>query len=88
MSTWTGGLLSGVADGEYMYFVHSFIVEPADPSLIWATTRYGEMEFCSSAGKDNVFGCQFHPERSGLAGLRIYANLAERLGVHGRQDDV
>jgi glutamine amidotransferase len=72
---WDGTLLDGVADGEYMYFVHSYIVQPRDPGVILSTTRYGQIEFCSSVQRGNVFACQFHPERSGIKGLKIYKNL-------------
>ena len=66
-------------DGEPMYFVHSYVVQPDDPSVVVATTRYGDTEFCSVIARENVIGFQFHPERSGPAGLRIYANLARWL---------
>lgn len=69
-------LLNGVSDGEYMYFVHSFYPIPADSSVIVSTTQYGSVDFCSSLRSGNVFACQFHPERSGQAGLRIYHNFA------------
>ena len=59
-----------------MYFVHSYHVQPQDSRVVMSTTRYGDIEFCSSVRKGNVFACQFHPERSGMQGLRIYRNLA------------
>lgn len=74
---WEGTPLAGLDDGEFMYFVHSFIVQPSDPSVIASLSRYGHIEFCSSLRWRNVFACQFHPERSGIAGLRIYQNLAQ-----------
>lgn len=73
---WEDTLLNGVADGEYMYFVHSYIVQPEDPAVILSMSRYGQIEFCSSVQCGNVFACQFHPERSGAAGLKVYWNLA------------
>jgi glutamine amidotransferase len=76
---WAGTLLDGLAEGECMYFVHSFIVQPEDPALILTTTRYGHIEFCSALRTGNTFACQFHPERSGPHGLRIYRNLAIKL---------
>ncbi len=72
-------LLGRDNDGESMYFVHSYVVRPDDPTAVLATTRYGDTEFCSAIARDNVVGFQFHPERSGPAGLRIYANLARWL---------
>ena len=76
---WTGSLLAGVTHGEQMYFVHSFVARPEDPALSLSTTRYGGFEFCSSLQKNNIFGCQFHPERSGPQGLHIYRNFAASL---------
>ena len=71
-------LLDDVKPGEFMYFVHSYMVQPEDPAVMAAETEYGINRFCSVVVKDNIFGCQFHPERSGLAGLKIYHNF-ERL---------
>lgn len=73
-----GSLLEGLRSDEYMYFVHSFYVEPTDPTVINSRTRYGNITYCSALQHDNIFGFQFHPERSGPAGLTIYKNL-ERL---------
>jgi glutamine amidotransferase len=75
-SCWDNTLLEGVANGEHMYFVHSYIVQPQDSSVVLSTSRYGNIEFCSSLQYKNVFACQFHPERSGVEGLKIYQNLA------------
>ena len=77
---WSETLLDGLPDGEFMYFVHSYYVVPDDPSLILATTRYGNVEFCSAVQKENIYACQFHPERSGRAGLHIYRAWAQKLG--------
>ena len=54
----------------HFYFVHSFAVRPADASIIAATTHYGD-PFVSAIAKDNVFACQFHPEKSQSAGLAL-----------------
>lgn len=75
-SSWINSPLAELRDGEAMYFVHSFYVQPEDRELILSTSRYGDVEFCSSLMKNNVFACQFHPERSGFRGLHIYRNLA------------
>ncbi len=68
--------LKGVASGEHFYFVHSYYVEPQDRSVVATTTDYG-MPFVSSVWRDNVFACQFHPEKSQAAGLRIVKNFGE-----------
>ncbi len=72
---WIDTPLGGLGEGEFFYFVHSFYVRPTDPSVVLSTSRYGHIEFCSSLQRRNVFACQFHPERSGVAGLQIYRNL-------------
>jgi len=82
--SWDGTLLQGLRDGEYMYFVHSYYVVPDDSGVVLTTTRYGETEFCSTLRAGNILGCQFHPERSGPRGLRIYQQLAEYLKTAGQ----
>jgi glutamine amidotransferase len=67
-------LLEGVADGSYAYFVHSYYVAPADPEMVLATTDY-EIDYASTIGRGNVFGIQFHPEKSQAVGLRILRNF-------------
>jgi len=80
-AAWENTPLAGLAAGEYMYFVHSYYVRPADPSLVLSLTQYGDVTFCSSLALGNIFACQFHPERSGPAGLGIYANLARLIAA-------
>jgi glutamine amidotransferase len=63
------GLLAAGAPTHF-YFVHSYVVEPKDPSQIAATTEYGS-RFVSAVAFDNVFACQFHPEKSQRAGLAL-----------------
>lgn len=70
-----GPLVDGV-DGEYAYFVHSYYAVPDDDSTVIATTDYG-VEFASVIANDNVWGTQFHPEKSGETGLRILRNFVE-----------
>jgi glutamine amidotransferase len=67
-------LLEGIADGSYAYFVHSYYVAPTDPEIVLATTDY-EIDYASIIGQDNVFGIQFHPEKSQAVGLRILRNF-------------
>jgi len=66
--------LRGVADGSFVYFVHSYYVEPADPGIIATTTDYGG-EFVSAIARDNLFACQFHPEKSQAIGLAMLRNF-------------
>jgi glutamine amidotransferase len=65
-------LLEGVADGAYVYFVHSYVCPVNDATL--ATAEYGR-QFSAVIGQGNVFGCQFHPERSSAVGARILQNF-------------
>ena len=74
---WNKTPLKKLPDHSYMYFVHSFYVAPLKNDIIISTTKYGEIDFCSSLQSNNIFGFQFHPERSGPNGLQIYQNLAE-----------
>ena len=62
--------LFGIDDGAYVYFVHSYYPVPSDQNLIATMTPYGR-EFASSVVRDNVFACQFHPEKSQQIGLRL-----------------
>lgn len=69
-------LFAGLDPGENVYFVHSFCACPADPADVLAVTDYGG-PVVAAVGRGNVFGCQFHPEKSGEAGLRILQNFGE-----------
>ncbi len=69
-----GTLLEGVDPRAQFYFVHSYYVEP-DPSLVLGMTRYGGMEFCSVYGRPGLWATQFHPEKSGRAGLAMLRNF-------------
>ena len=68
--------LKDFAPGGMVYFVHSFYVVPEDQSVVAATSRHG-IEFCAAIWKDNMFACQFHPEKSSMLGLSILRNFAE-----------
>jgi len=69
-------LYRGIANGSYVYFVHSFFPQPADESIIATRTEYGET-FASSVWRDNVFATQFHPEKSQRVGLRLLENFTK-----------
>ncbi|MBI5033649.1 MAG: imidazole glycerol phosphate synthase subunit HisH [Chloroflexi bacterium] len=69
-------LLRDVAEGSYAFFVHSYYCAPRDPSIVLATTDYG-IDFASVVGSGNVFGAQFHPEKSQAVGLKMLENFAE-----------
>ena len=70
--------IAGLPDGAYVYFVHSYRVEPADPSVVAIEATHG-VTFCAGIRKDNLLAVQFHPEKSqgvGLAFLRAFAEAA------------
>ncbi len=68
-------LFEGVEDGSYVYFVHSLYPAPLDRSIVCTETDYGAT-FTSAIAEKNVYGTQFHPEKSGDVGLRILENFA------------
>lgn len=68
-------LLNGIEEGTYFYFVHSYYAAPKDATVALTKTGYG-VEFTSSIAKDNVFACQFHPEKSQKAGLKVLKNFS------------
>jgi imidazole glycerol-phosphate synthase subunit HisH len=70
-AAWDGTMLAGVAPGERAYFVHSFAAVPADPAVRLAEVDYGGHPLCAAVRRDNLYGCQFHPERSAHAGLAM-----------------
>lgn len=67
-------IFKGVKNMSFFYFMHSFYVKPVSENLVAATTDYGK-EFCSVVNFKNIFGVQFHPEKSGEAGLKIFKNF-------------
>ncbi len=67
-------LFSGIGSGAYVYFVHSYYLKAADPSIVAASTWYST-DIHASVERDNVFACQFHPEKSGEVGLAILKNF-------------
>lgn len=70
-ATWEGTPLAGFPDGGTVYFVHSFAPVPTDEAHRLADTSYDGVRICAAVGRDNVWGCQFHPERSGENGLGV-----------------
>lgn len=72
---WAGTMLSSFDKKNQVYFVHSYILEPDSKSDILASSTYGGHTFCSAVKKGNIYGCQFHPEKSGLVGLGIIENF-------------
>jgi glutamine amidotransferase len=78
-SNWGDTPLAHVTNNEFMYFVHSFYVQPAKNDFVLTKTNYEGKEYCSSIKKDNIFATQFHPEKSGELGIEIYRNWSKLL---------
>ena len=71
-----GRLFRGIEETAYVYFVHSYYLKAGDESIVKASTEYG-VHIHASVEKDNVFACQFHPEKSSDVGLHILKNFVE-----------
>lgn len=71
-----GKLFEGIEDGAYVYFVHSYYLVADDEEIVKATAEYGTT-IHASVEKDNVFACQFHPEKSSNTGLHLLQNFAK-----------
>lgn len=69
-----GTLFQGIPEDSYVYFVHSYYLQAADKSIVTATTDYITL-IHASIEKDNVYACQFHPEKSSDVGLKILKNF-------------
>jgi len=82
--TFTGGkgerhpVFEGIDQGEHFYFVHSYYCAPSHPAAVAATARYG-VGFCAAVAQGEIVGTQFHPEKSGSLGLRIYENFTRHV---------
>jgi imidazole glycerol-phosphate synthase subunit HisH len=71
-------LFEGIPDGAYVYFVHSLYPVPSDKSIVCTETEYSQT-FTSAIASKNIYGTQFHPEKSGDVGLKILKNFAKTL---------
>ena len=67
-------VFEGIPNDSYFYFVHSYYADPEDKDIVAGVTNYG-IDFCSAVAWDNVAAVQFHPEKSGAVGLRLYRNF-------------
>ena len=76
-----GRLFEGIQEDAYVYFVHSYYLKAADEGIVTATTEYGTL-IHASVERDNIFACQFHPEKSSEVGLQILKNF---IGISKKQ---
>ncbi len=79
----THPVFAGIANETNFYFVHSYYAQPESESVVAGTTEYGA-RFCSMIVRDNLFATQFHPEKSGEPGLRLYSNFIRLALEKGR----
>ncbi len=73
---WNDTALLSIDNNDFMYFIHSYYVKPANEACILTKTNYDGIEFCSSIIQKNIFATQYHPEKSADKGLSIYKNWA------------
>jgi len=72
-------ILNSIKNLSHMYFVHSYYCDPKDKNNILSISNFSNIDFCSSIKFKNIYGFQFHPEKSGENGLKIYQNLKDLL---------
>jgi glutamine amidotransferase len=72
---WAGTIFDGVPQGAACYFVHSFAAAPTNPANVLAVADYNGLKLCAAVRAGNVYGVQFHPEKSGSVGLLILQNF-------------
>lgn len=68
-------IFSGIKKNDFFYFTHSYFAEPNNKDIISSTSNYSDFLYCSSISSNNIFATQFHPEKSGEPGLKIYKNF-------------
>ena len=76
---WTKTYFNGLNINSKMYFVHSYYVEPEQSQSILSLSKFDKVAFCSAISHENIFATQFHPEKSGNLGLKIYSNFKKGL---------
>ncbi len=77
--SWKATPLENIKNNEFMYFLHSYYASPSDKTDILTLTNYDGIEYCSAVKKKNVFGMQFHPEKSAAEGIKIYKNWVDQI---------
>ena len=74
---WDHTILAGLGDAPYCYFVHSFAAVPESDDVLLSQMAYGDLCLTAAVRRENIWGCQFHPEKSGETGLKIISNFLE-----------
>lgn len=81
-----GSLIDNMNSKSFMYFTHSYFVDPENNNFVLSKTVYEGTEFCSSIQNGNLFACQFHPEKSGENGINIFRNFAKLVNTNMADD--
>ena len=76
-------IFEGIPNESFFYYVHSFYVTPSNPDHVLTSTEYRGVSYCSAIKKDNITAFQFHPEKSGALGLKIYRNWKQLIQTGG-----
>jgi glutamine amidotransferase len=79
INSWNKTLLNRIKMNEYMYFIHSYYAIPDHSVDVLCATSYEGFEYCSGIIRDNIIAVQFHPEKSGIEGLKIYQSLWDKV---------
>lgn len=75
-TSWKNTILDSIEDNSEMYFVHSYYGDTEESNILAYAEYYGK-KYCAAVKKDNVYGCQFHPEKSGFEGIKIIQNFVK-----------
>lgn len=75
--SWVNTLLNDIDINSDMYHVHTYYVNPHNLDYVLSFSSYNDFQYCSTVQKKNIFGCQYHPEKSGVAGLSVIKNFME-----------
>ncbi len=75
INKWENTPLKEITEEDYMYFVHSYYANPSDAKDVLSFSNYQDIKYCTSVQKENIFGFQFHPEKSAEKGITIYKNF-------------
>lgn len=76
---WSASSLKNLSEGTFMYFVHSYYAIPEDRDVILSKSEYEGISYTSAVIKDNITGYQYHPEKSGKEGIKVYENWANQI---------
>jgi glutamine amidotransferase len=76
-NSWKNTILENIDINSDMYHVHSYYAKPKDSDNILSFSMYNDFKYCSTVQKNNIYGCQYHPEKSGEEGLKILKNFID-----------